>query len=124
MRKLLLIAGTALALSACGVDSVASAGSVAAPLSGTTTDEQSLLFAVESFDSLLTVVDTLVAVGVLEKNSPRALKVQMLLRTARTGLNAAVAAQKAGNEANVLVALSDARLALAEVQTILKPKEQ
>jgi hypothetical protein len=121
MKKLLLCLAAVASLSACKVDSVASAGSIPAPpLQGTTVDEKSLLVAIDAYEVALTGVDKLVAAGVLVRGTPKALAVKGFMSDARDWLNAAAGAQKAGSTTKVLAALANAQAALSAAGNALK----
>jgi hypothetical protein len=120
MKKLLLIAAAALAVTACGPENIASAGSAPAPLQGTTIDEKSLLVAIDAYEVALTAVDGLVAAGKLPFGSPKALTVKGFMSDARDWLNAAAAAQKAGSTTEYLSALANAQAALRAASKALK----
>ena len=120
MKKLLLIAAAALAVTACGPESIASAGSAPAPLQGSTIDEKTLLVAVDTFETALSAVDALVAAKVIVPGTPRALTLQACLSQARDGLNAAASAQKAGSAVSYLTALAEAQAAIREAGSALR----
>jgi hypothetical protein len=91
-----------------------------APLQKTVIDEKGLIAAYSAFDVALSAVDGLVAAGVIVPGSPRALQIKGLLITARTGLDAASSAQKAGSAATYAEALQSARDALSQASSLLR----
>lgn len=118
MKKLLLCLSV-LALGAC-TPTLSDLATAPAPLERTSIDEQGLIVAVDTFETLLTVVDQLVAANIIVPGSPRALSLQGHLRTAQAGLNAAAAAQKAVSTTDYLTALAQVRAALVQARIALK----
>lgn len=96
--------------------------SVLAPLDRTVVDEQGLTAAYASFDLLLTAIDGLRDVGVLEPGSPRALKIQALIEVARDGLNTARAVHRGLSTRDPAVALDAATGAFRQIAVLLKEK--
>ena len=120
MKKLLLCLAAVASLSACKVDSVASAGSAPAPLQGQTIDEKTLLVAVDSFETALTAVDKLLEAKIIVPGTPQANGLAACLSDARDFLNAAAGAQRAGSSVEYLAALANARAAITEAGKALR----
>jgi hypothetical protein len=119
MRKTLIAACAALSLSIAACAPGAGIKSPA-PLAQTTADEKALIVAVDTFDVLLTAIDGLRDSGVLVPGSPRALRVQSLIRTAQAGFNTARGVQRGLSTENPVAALASASSAIAEISAILK----
>lgn len=116
MRKILL-AFTALSLTGCSVvDKVVSAP---APCAVSTVDEKSLVVALQTFDTVLTAVDKLIAAKVIVPGSPRALQIANAIHKAKIAYQAASAAQRVCNTTSYLTALSQAQLAVGEISTLI-----
>lgn len=116
MKKLLI--ALALSTAACtpGIDILGAP----APLQKTVIDEKGLLAAWSDFVVALTAVDGLIVAKVIVPGSPRALQIKGYLKTAQNGLNAATAAQKAGNASSYFAALNEAQTALRLASTTLR----
>lgn len=98
MRKILLPFAAALALSVTGCQSIGLKDpSISAPLSQTTADEKALIYAYESFDAILTLVDRSVDAGLIVPGTPRAQAIRDHLVRVKAALNAASAARRAGS---------------------------
>ena len=119
MTRAILAALAALCLSACIPGLQLGGVQAPAPLAQTHYDEQALNLAWETFDTVLTSVDALVESGHLVRNSPRALQVRRYLIQARSALNAATAAARAGNTTDYGTALAQAREAYTNVRGII-----
>ena len=116
MRKLII--ALSLGLAACSTNPLASP----APLASTTIDEKGLIIALQTFDTLLTAVDKLVAAGVITPGSPTAVKIADAINTAKIALQAASAAQQAGNASSYISAISEAQAAIANINLLIKGK--
>lgn len=113
--------GDAILVVADSAAAVADALKVAPPatLTKTTIDEKAIRLAFKEFDRALTVIDSFVAGGKIVRNSPVAMTIRKGVLTTATALNAASAAQRAGNATSYTAALRDAKNALAMVQTAI-----
>lgn len=118
MKKLLL-AVTAVSLAGCqpGVDSGLSSASTVE--SASTRAGQALVVSWRAFDAILTAVEALRDGGVLRPGTPRAIRVADMIDTARSALDAATAAQQAGNGAGFTEALQRAQQAFSGIRTAL-----
>ena len=116
--KKILIALTAFSLMSCST--VGSLFSSPAPLSHSTIDEKGLILALQTFDTVLTAVDRLVAAGVIAPGSPRALQIADAIHKAKVAYQAASAAQRAGNSGSYLTAISQAQSAVAQINLLVK----
>ena len=91
MKILILIASAALA--ACNTigatPSIPPASEVTAPARAMNIDEKGIKLAFDTFDTVLTAVDGLIAAKVIEPGSPRALQLRALLYRVQQALNAA-----------------------------------
>jgi hypothetical protein len=115
VKKLLL--AICLATSACAAPLSISAP---APLAATTVDEKTLIIALQTFDTTLTVIDRLVAAKIIVPGSPTALKLADSIHRAKIAFEAAVAAHKAANATNYAIAIGQAQNAIAEINLMLK----
>lgn len=84
-----------------------------------TIDDKAVRIAFLSFDAALTVIDAFVATGAIERNSPTAIRIRDGIRLTQRSLNAASAAQRAGQAASYREALVQAQLALAGITSAL-----
>jgi hypothetical protein len=117
MRKLLIaLSLSCVSLSACNPAILAKP----APLATTTIDEKTLILSLQTFDTVLTAVDKLVAAGVIKPGSPRALQIANAIQTAKTAYQAASAAQRVGNSSSYFAALLQAQGALAQINLLVK----
>lgn len=91
-----------------------------APLAATTIDEKGLILALETFDTVLTGVDRLIAAGVIVPGSPTAIKIADAIAKAKVALQAASAAQRAGNASGYVSAINDAKVAIASINVLMK----
>lgn len=91
-----------------------------APLAYTVIDEKSLVLALQTFDTVLTAVDRLVAAGVIVPGSPRAVKIADAIHSAKLAYQAASAAQRAGNTTSYFTAISSASSAVARINQLIK----
>lgn len=114
--KIILMA-TSLALASCQPGSFLSPP---APLSHTTIDEKGLIVALQTFDTVLTAVDRLIAAGVIKPGSPRAVQIADAIHDAKIAFQAASAAQRAGNATGYLSALTNAQTAIGKINTLIK----
>ena len=114
--KKILIALSIVALGACATNPLAAP----APLASTTIDEKGLIIALQTFDTLLTAVDKLVAVGVIKPGSPRALQIADAIHTGKLAFQAASAAQRAGNSGSYITAIGQAQVAIANINQLIK----
>lgn len=113
----IIFMATALALASCQPGSVLNPP---APLAQTTIDEKGLIVALQTFDTVLTAVDRLVAAGVIKPGSPRAVAIADAIHNAKIAFQAASAAQRAGNATGYLTALTNAQTAIAQVNSLIK----
>lgn len=114
MKKLLI----AIALATAGCTSIAPITS--APLMQTTVDEKALILSLQTFDTVLTAVDQLIAAGVIKPGSRRAVQIADVIAKAKVAFNAASAAQRAGNATNYISAIADAQQAVANINILIK----
>jgi hypothetical protein len=91
-----------------------------APLAATTIDEKTLVVALQTFDTALTAIDKLIAAKVIVPGSPRALQIADAIRSAKKAYQAASAAQRVGNSGDYGIALSNAQLAVARINSLVK----
>lgn len=91
-----------------------------APLNSTTIDEKTLIVALQTFDTTLTAVDRLIAAGVIKPGSPRALQIAEAIHKAKVAFQAASAAQRAGSATDYLSALTNAQVAMASINVLVK----
>ena len=91
-----------------------------APGAQTLIDDKALLVALQSTDTLATSVDALVAAGVLVPGSPRALAVRDGLIRLKAGLEAASAAQRAGEATTYETALREAATAAQDIARAIR----
>lgn len=115
MKKILI--ALSLAVSACAPGGVLS---TPAPLTHTVLDEKALILALQTFDTVLTAVDRLVAAGVITPGSPRAVQIADAIEKAKVAYQAASAAQRAGSSTNYLAELANAGSAVAQINSLLK----
>lgn len=115
MKKILI--ALSIALAGCQPGGLLSAP---APLASTTIDEKTLIVALQTFDVVLTAVDRLVAARVIVPGSSRALQIADAIHTAKLAYQSASAAQRAGNSANYLTALTNAQTAVARINLLVK----
>lgn len=121
MKKLLLsLALASTAITGCTPNQFWGIENAPAPLQQTVIDEKGLIAAFSAFDVLLTAVDGLVVANVIVPGSPTASKIKSYLTTAKTALNAAAAAQKAGSTKDYVAALDSAREAFTLTAVALK----
>lgn len=114
MKKILI--ALSIALASCQTPTFLQAP---APLAASTIDEKTLVLALQTFDTALTAVDRLIAVGVIKPGSPRAVQMADAIHKAKVAYQAASAAQRAGNTTSYLTALSQAKLAVGEMSTLI-----
>lgn len=91
-----------------------------APLATTAIDEKTLVLALQTFDTLLTAVDRLVAAGVIVPGSARATQIADAIHTAKTAYQVASEAQKVGNSSSYLAAMARATTAIATINNLIK----
>lgn len=123
MKKLLLIAVASLAISACQTTSPGTGVEVStgvAPLSQTDADNKAILYALESADTIASLVDLARDSGKLVKGTPKAQTVAGYLRQLASALRAASAAQKLGDTGTVNLNLDQARDSVRLIREILK----
>ena len=120
--KKIFIALAALSLTGCSfIDSVVSgAAPPPAPLASTAIDEKTLIVALQTFDTVLTAVDKLVAAGVIKPGSARAIQIADAIRSARLAFEAASAAQRAGSSSSYLAALGNAQTAIGKINLLIR----
>lgn len=114
MKKIFI--ALSIALTSCAANPLAAP----APLAHTTIDEKGLILALQTFDTVLTAVDRLVAAKVIVPGSPRALAIANAIETAKTAYKAASAAQRVGNSGSYLVAINQAQVAIAQINSLVK----
>lgn len=88
-------------------------------LAATTIDEKAIRAAFVTFDHALDLIDAAVAGGVIHRGTPTALTIRRVVVTTQAALNAASAAQRAGNATSYTAALHDAESALASLRIAL-----
>jgi len=115
MKKILI--ALSIALSGCSTLSTLASP---APLAQTTIDEKTLIVGLETFDTVLTAVDRLVAAKVIVPGSSRAIQIADAIQVAKRGYLAAAAAQKVGNASNYLAALVQAQDAIVKINALIK----
>ena len=115
MKKIFI--ALSIALASCTPGSVLTAP---APLAHTTIDEKGLILALQTFDTVLTAVDRLVAAKIIVPGSPRALAIANAIETAKTAYQAASAAQRVGNSGSYLTAINQAQVAIAQINALVK----
>lgn len=116
--KKILIALSAVSLMGCAtIDRLVHAP---APLATTAIDEKTLIIALQTFDTVLTAVDRLVAAGVIKPGSPRALQIADAIHAAKVAYQAASAAQRAGNSSSYFTAIGQAQLAVNKINTLIR----
>lgn len=136
--RILIIAATAALLAGCAADpggGVASASSLPAAgalldaagfqierpiLEATPLDDQALVYAYESFDAVLYLVDAGIATGVIKKGTPRGDRIKAGLIATKSALRAASSAQRAGSVQSYQAAFAQAQAAIAGVTAALK----
>lgn len=114
MKKILI--ALSIALASCTTNPLAAP----APLAHTTIDEKGLILALQTFDTVLTAVDRLVAARVIVPGSPRALQIADAIHTAKLAYQAASAAQRAGNSGSYIAAIGQASVAVARINLLIK----
>jgi hypothetical protein len=122
MKKLLLAPALALCLSGCaglGALMGAAAGPPPAPLAARVIDDQAVNFALESFDTALTLLDAAMDAGKIKPGSPQAKALAVKVRQIQHFLAVADAAQRAGQSATYAEAFRNARTALSEFKAAI-----
>jgi hypothetical protein len=117
MNKLFFAPFVALCLSGCtglGALMNASAGPPPAPLAATVIDDQAVNFALESFDTALTLLDAAMDAGKIKPGTLQAKALAVKVRQIQRFLAVADAAQKGGQSATYAEAFRNARTALTE----------
>lgn len=114
MKKILI--AVSLALAGCTTLTPLTAP----PLSQTTVDEKALILSLQTFDTMLTAVDRLVAAGVIKPGSTRAVQIADVIAKAKVAFSAASAAQRAGNASSYISAIADAQRAVADINLLIK----
>ena len=115
MKKIFI--ALSIALVSCTPGSVLTAP---APLAHTTIDEKGLILALQTFDTVLTAVDRLVAAGVIKPGSPRAVQIADAIQSTKKALQIASAAQRVGNTGSYLTAIRQAQVAIAQINSLVK----
>ena len=82
--------------------------------------EKGLIIAMQTFDTLLTAVDKLVAAGVIKPGSPLAMQIADAIHKAKVAFQVAVAAQKVGNSGSYFTAIAQAQAAIADINLLVK----
>lgn len=117
MRKLLIACSIVLAGCTPTLTSVTTAP---APLAATAIDEKGLILALQTFDTVLTAVDKLIAARVIVPGSARAIAIADTIAKAKVAFQAASAAQRAGNTASYITAITQAKAAVANINVLVK----
>lgn len=121
MRRLILAACAALALSGCaGVPTFAVPSP--APLAATTIDDHGLEACWKAFDLALDAINALGDAGVIVPGSPRGKAVAAGIRTVNASLAAAERFAAAGSATDYATALSEATTAMAELRAAIGSK--
>jgi len=115
MRKLII----ALSIALAGCQSVPNP-LAPAPLASTSIDEKTLVIALQTFDTVLTAVDKLVAARVITPGSPKAIAIADAIAKAKQAYQAASAAQRVGNASSYIAALGQAQVAIAQINLLIK----
>lgn len=116
--KKIMIALAALSLTSCAlVDKIVSSP---APLAQTAIDEKGLIIALQTFDTVLSAVDRLIAAGVIKPGTPRAIQIADAIQTAKRAYQAASAAQRVGNSAAYSTAIANASAAIGHINLLIK----
>lgn len=121
MKKLLLIAGAALALAACNLPAF-SPTQAPAPLAQTTIDDAGLSAAWKSFDAALDAINLLIDAGVLKPGTPKAIGIADGIDKVTVALNTAERAAAAGSTTSYKTALLEAKQALDGIRALLRSK--
>ena len=116
MKKFFIAVSIALA----GCSTTGNPLAAPAPLATTTIDEKGLIIAMQTFDTLLTAVDKLVAAGVIKPGSPLAIQIADAIHKAKVAFQVAVAAQKVGNSGSYFTAIAQAQAAIADINLLVK----
>lgn len=118
MKKILI----ALSLASMSLSSCTTVRSLSgpAPLSRTTIDEKTLIVGLQTFDTVLTAIDRLVAARVIVPGTPRAIQIADAIQKAKVAYQAASAAQKVGNASSYLAALVQAQDAIVKINALVK----
>jgi hypothetical protein len=90
-----------------------------ATLTRTTIDEKAIRLVFVGLDNTRALIDGALAGGMIVRNSPMALNVQRALIQARTAVNVASSAQRAGNATTYVAALNDAEAAVRDLRAAL-----
>jgi hypothetical protein len=116
----------ALASVAATAAAIADASRTAPPATITakvTIDDRLLDIALDTFETTLTIIDSFVATGVIERGSPKARNVRDAIVFTRLGFLAASSAQNAGNAQSYRSALAEIKLSLRSLeQAILQTR--
>jgi hypothetical protein len=91
-----------------------------APLAATSIDEKGLIVALQTFDTLLTSIDRLIAAKVIVPGSPRAIQIADAIRSAKLAYQAASAAQRVGSSGSYEAAIAQAQVAIARINVLVK----
>lgn len=120
MKKILFLIAASLSLTACPStdSSVGGINSAPAPLAQTTADEYAIDYGIDAVEIALTSLDKLMDAGKITPGSAKAKKIANVAEAARTALNAAASARKAGSTTNYVVAMSEASAAFKELKTL------
>lgn len=117
MKRILIAAALALTLPACTPGSIISAP---APLAQTAIDEKGLTLAWEGFNTALDGINALRRAGIIKDGSQSAVRLANLIDGTTAALTAASAAQRAGNSASYITAMTEAKTALLGIRDLLK----
>jgi hypothetical protein len=115
MKKIFV--ALSIALAGCAPGGILSSP---APLTHTTIDEKTLIVALQTFDTVLTAVNKLIAAKVIVPGTPRAIAIADAIHKAKVAYQAASFAQRAGSSANYLAALDEAQTALGTISSLVK----
>lgn len=89
------------------------------PLAGTTLDDSAVRAGYQALDTAATIIDALVASKTIVPGSPRALAIRKALTDTRLALDAAAAAQRAGQAQSYRDLLVQAETAAANIEAFL-----
>ena len=118
MKKLyLILACVSLPLGGC---ETAAFLAKPAPLSQTTIDEKGFLIALQTFDTVLTVIDKMVANNVIKPGTGNAADLAVEISRAKKAFLAANEARKVGNASSYAAALLQAQSAITQINLMLR----
>ncbi len=120
MKRLLLIAGASLSLTACQLPNIQIGAEAPAPLAATVIDDKALMAAWQSFDLALDGINLLADKGYLVPGTAKAIKVADGIDKVTAFLTAAESAVAAGSTKDYAVAMANTRGAIAQLRAALK----